>query len=122
MFGETVNQKRKLFEEVSDSETRTRKESDQVPIHKSQSNFGIRIFLGILFGLVVGMVLLGGITRQTDSGLSMTEWHPVTGFIPPLSENAWSEEFTKYQETSEYQLVNNNIAKIPSKSLVTLTR
>ena len=105
-----MNQKRKLFEEVSETARGdTSKLTSQRPLVKEQNNFGIRIFLGILFFLVVGMVLLGGLTRQTDSGLSMTEWHPVTGFIPPLSEEAWIEEFTKYQETSEYKLVNQTM-------------
>ena len=104
-----MNQKRKLFEEVSDAGSQGRNQPERDPIAKPQSNFGIRILLGILFCLVVGMILLGGTTRQTDSGLSMTEWHPVTGFMPPLSEESWLEEFTKYQETSEYQLVNKSM-------------
>jgi len=50
-------------------------------------------------------VLIGGITRLTDSGLSITEWRPVAGVIPPLSQEAWTTEFAKYQAIPEYQQV-----------------
>ena len=57
-------------------------------------------------GLVAAMVIVGGATRLTDSGLSITEWRPVTGAVPPLSEAAWLEEFEKYKTIPEYQEVN----------------
>jgi len=53
--------------------------------------------------LVVAMVVVGGITRLTESGLSITEWKPVTGALPPLNEAAWQAEFAKYQEIGEYR-------------------
>jgi cytochrome c oxidase assembly protein subunit 15 len=52
------------------------------------------------------MIMLGGATRLTHSGLSIVEWKPITGIIPPLTESAWLEEFAKYQQSPEYQLVN----------------
>jgi cytochrome c oxidase assembly protein subunit 15 len=52
------------------------------------------------------MVLLGGVTRLTHSGLSIVEWQPIVGALPPLSEQAWQETFHKYQQTPEYQKVN----------------
>jgi cytochrome c oxidase assembly protein subunit 15 len=52
--------------------------------------------------LVFIMVVVGGITRLTESGLSITEWKPITGAIPPLSETAWQSEFEKYQQIPEY--------------------
>ncbi len=52
------------------------------------------------------MVIVGGATRLTDSGLSITEWRPVTGTIPPMSEAAWLAEFEKYKTIPEYQQVN----------------
>lgn len=55
--------------------------------------------------LVVIMVVIGGITRLTESGLSITEWKPVTGTLPPLSEAAWRAEFAAYREIGEYQQV-----------------
>ncbi|MEO1046424.1 MAG: COX15/CtaA family protein [Pseudomonadota bacterium] len=56
--------------------------------------------------LVFAMVVVGGITRLTESGLSITEWKPVTGALPPLSDAAWAEEFRKYQQIPEYIEIN----------------
>lgn len=60
-------------------------------------------------GLIVLMVVVGGITRLTESGLSITEWKPVTGTIPPLNDAQWAAEFAKYQRIPEYQLVNRGM-------------
>src|SRR5690349_14917592 len=56
--------------------------------------------------MIVGQVLLGGITRLTGSGLSITEWKLVVGAIPPLDEKSWSEEFAKYQQIPQFQKLN----------------
>lgn len=69
----------------------------------------IRVWLMILFALVVVMIAVGGLTRLTDSGLSITEWAPVTGALPPLSEAAWLAEFDKYRATPQYQLMNRGM-------------
>ena len=66
----------------------------------------VAIWLLIMAVLVAGMVLVGGATRLTDSGLSITEWAPITGAIPPLSEAAWLAEFEKYKAIPEYEQVN----------------
>jgi cytochrome c oxidase assembly protein subunit 15 len=55
------------------------------------------------------MVIIGGITRLTLSGLSMVEWHPISGVIPPLTESAWVEEFGKYQDFPEYKKLNQRM-------------
>lgn len=68
---------------------------------KSVSNWLIVVAI-----MVIAMILVGGATRLTDSGLSITEWRPVTGAIPPLTETGWLEEFEKYRSSSEYQLQN----------------
>ncbi|KAG8714358.1 Cytochrome c oxidase assembly protein cox15 [Ceratobasidium sp. 395] len=60
-------------------------------------------------GLVFTIVVVGGITRLTESGLSITEWRPVTGIRPPLSEAEWEEEFTKYKATPEFKILNHQI-------------
>jgi cytochrome c oxidase assembly protein subunit 15 len=62
----------------------------------------LRLWLGCLALLIVAMILVGGATRLTDSGLSITEWKPVTGVIPPLSQSAWQEAFDAYQKIPEY--------------------
>lgn len=63
-----------------------------------------------LFGtcfLVWLMIMLGGATRLTHSGLSIVEWKPVTGILPPFSDGEWQQEFSKYQQFPEYKLVNS---------------
>ena len=59
--------------------------------------------------LIFLMVIIGGVTRLTRSGLSMVEWHPISGVIPPLTDNAWQEEFEKYQQFPEYQKLNQGM-------------
>ena len=70
----------------------------------------IRAWLWVLFALVFTMIAVGGMTRLTDSGLSITEWRPVTGALPPMSEAAWAEEFDKYRAIPQYQLVNRGMS------------
>ncbi|KAF3993123.1 hypothetical protein FT663_00947 [Candidozyma haemuli var. vulneris] len=60
-------------------------------------------------GLIFGIVVVGGLTRLTESGLSITEWKPVTGSIPPIGEKAWEEEFDKYKNSPEFKLLNSHI-------------
>jgi cytochrome c oxidase assembly protein subunit 15 len=69
----------------------------------------IRRWLMLLFALVVVMIAVGGLTRLTDSGLSITEWRPVTGAVPPLNDAAWAAEFARYQAIPEYQLQNKGM-------------
>jgi len=69
---------------------------------------GLRpVALWLLFccGMIFAMVVIGGITRLTVSGLSITEWEPVVGILPPLSPSAWAAEFAKYQHIPQYRLV-----------------
>jgi cytochrome c oxidase assembly protein subunit 15 len=60
--------------------------------------------------LIVTMVIVGGITRLTESGLSITEWRPVTGALPPLNAADWQREFDLYRQTTEYQTVNRGMS------------
>jgi cytochrome c oxidase assembly protein subunit 15 len=70
----------------------------------------VRTWIFVLAALVVAMVAVGGATRLTGSGLSITEWRPVTGAIPPLSEAAWMAEFEKYRAIPQYQLLNRGMS------------
>ena len=54
--------------------------------------------------LVLAVIVVGGVTRLTESGLSITEWRPITGVIPPLSREDWEIEFEKYRATPEFRL------------------
>jgi cytochrome c oxidase assembly protein subunit 15 len=66
----------------------------------------VAIWLFVVALLIAAMVTLGGLTRLTGSGLSITEWHPVTGVVPPLSDSAWQAEFAKYQRIPQFRLEN----------------
>jgi cytochrome c oxidase assembly protein subunit 15 len=59
--------------------------------------------------LIVAMVIVGGITRLTESGLSITEWKPISGIIPPLTDAQWQAEFANYQRIPEYQQLNRGM-------------
>ena len=59
--------------------------------------------------LIFSMVILGGVTRLTGSGLSMVNWHPINGVIPPLTELAWQEEFANYQQSPEFTKINRDM-------------
>lgn len=67
--------------------------------------------------VILGMILLGGVTRLTNSGLSMVEWKPLVGVIPPLSEQAWLDTFAKYQQFPEYQKINLGMTLDSFKSI-----
>src|SRR5579863_3491783 len=60
--------------------------------------------------MIFVMVVVGGITRLTLSGLSITEWQPVTGILPPLSPAAWAGEFEKYRHIPQYRLINSGMS------------
>ncbi|MCC6920388.1 MAG: COX15/CtaA family protein [Alphaproteobacteria bacterium] len=69
----------------------------------------VTIWLAVVIAMIAGIVLVGGLTRLTDSGLSITEWKPVTGVVPPLSEADWQAELEKYRSTTEYQVQNKGM-------------
>jgi cytochrome c oxidase assembly protein subunit 15 len=73
-----------------------------MPAASHSTNRAIRIWLWAVAALVIALVLVGGATRLTESGLSIVEWRPVTGVLPPLSEPAWQAEFAKYQTIPQY--------------------
>ena len=66
----------------------------------------VAMWLLCVAALVCAMIVLGGATRLTGSGLSMTQWHPVTGVLPPLSAEEWRAAFALYRQIPEYRLVN----------------
>ncbi|MDZ7627795.1 MAG: COX15/CtaA family protein [Parvularculaceae bacterium] len=71
-----------------------------------QNNRAVAIWLLAMCALIALMIVVGGATRLTDSGLSIVEWRPVTGAVPPLSEAGWLAEFEKYKTIPEYHQVN----------------
>ena len=104
-------EKRSIFEEVgSDQKIAHAPKGGLIDGAKSGARLAIRRWLMVLFGLVVIMIAVGGLTRLTDSGLSITEWRPVTGALPPMSEAAWEAELEKYRQIPEYQLQNKGMS------------
>lgn len=67
--------------------------------------------------MIFAMVVIGGVTRLTESGLSITEWKPAAGAIPPLSEQAWQEEFAKYQQIPQYRERNAGMTLAEFKTI-----
>lgn len=83
----------------------------QAKLQKIQRNRAlIRWWLYFVCALILAMVVVGGATRLTESGLSITEWKPIHGVIPPLSEAEWEEELEKYRQIPEYQLINKGMS------------
>lgn len=83
----------------------------------SSGRRAIGLWLFAIAALIGAMVLLGGLTRLTDSGLSITEWRPVTGILPPLSEAAWRDAFRQYQAIPEYALINRGMSLADFKTI-----
>ncbi|WP_170449866.1 heme A synthase [Ruegeria arenilitoris] len=98
--------KRSIFEEVSGEQKQETVQPGMIDRGRGGARKAIRIWLMILFALVVVMIAVGGLTRLTDSGLSITEWRPVTGAIPPMSEADWQAEFDKYKQIDQWRIMN----------------
>lgn len=75
------------------------------------------IWLKLMCLAVICMIFIGGFTRLTHSGLSITEWKPVAGVIPPLNEQAWIQEFDQYKQSPEYLKINNHMGLAEFKTI-----
>ncbi|WP_298256126.1 heme A synthase [uncultured Litoreibacter sp.] len=109
--------KRSIFEEVETAEKPTAQPGAIDRAANRGNRRGVRAWLMVLFAMVVVMIVVGGLTRLTDSGLSITEWKPVTGALPPMSEAAWEAELDKYREIPEYQLQNKGMSLSEFKNI-----
>ena len=74
--------------------------------HTEKYRKQVSLWLLSMCGLVFVMVIVGGLTRLTQSGLSMVEWRPIMGILPPIGETGWIEVFEKYKNSPEYQKIN----------------
>ena len=79
-------------------------------LSQERSSRQIATWLLIGVGMIIVQVLLGGITRLTESGLSITEWKPITGALPPMNDVAWQAEFDKYKITDQFKYVHQNFS------------
>jgi heme a synthase len=103
----TMAAKRSIFEEVGQAGAAPAAQVGVIAAHGYGARGAIRLWMIGLFALVVVMIMVGGLTRLTDSGLSITEWNLVTGVLPPLNDADWASEFAKYQAIPEFQLQNS---------------
>ena len=83
----------------------------------TKDNRHIATWLLVCCALIFTMVVLGGVTRLTRSGLSMVEWDPVMGVVPPLSQQQWADTFSKYKQFPEYKKINKDMTLTEFKSI-----
>ncbi len=110
--------KRSIFEEVAEGAVPSVAPVGGLIDGRSKgARRGIRAWLMGLFLLVAVMIAVGGLTRLMDSGLSITEWKPIAGALPPMNAAAWAAEFARYQASPEYLLVNKGMSLDAFKSI-----
>lgn len=109
--------KRSLFEEVAADQPRLTPQGGMIAARTSGARSAIRLWLVALFLLVALMIMIGGLTRLSDAGLSITEWKPVAGALPPMDDASWAAEFGRYQAIPQYQLVNKGMTLDAFKTL-----
>ncbi len=100
---------RSIFEEVSETQ-KPAATPGGVTGDRGRGRRLVRLFIMILFVMVVIQIAVGGLTRLTDSGLSITEWAPISGAIPPLNAADWEAELEAYRATTEYQEQNRGMS------------
>jgi len=83
----------------------------------ARDNRSVAVWLYIGAGMLIIQVLLGGITRLTGSGLSITEWQPILGAFPPMSEEAWEQAFARYREIGQFHYINSHFTLSDFKAI-----
>ncbi len=91
--------------------------TNALPENTTRPNTAIVTWLVCIALLVFSMIIVGGATRLTDSGLSITEWLPILGIIPPLSDVDWAIAFEKYKQIPEYEFVNKDMTIYEFKTI-----
>ena len=81
-------------------------------IENNNTKNQMSLWLGSMFWIIAFMIFIGGLTRLTDSGLSITQWELFSGFLPPLTEDKWLEYFDKCKKIPEFKLQNYSILTI----------
>lgn len=99
--------KRSIFEDVGDQAPGDKAvQPGLIDRGRGGARGAIRIWLMLLFGLVVAMIMVGGLTRLSDAGLSITEWRPITGALPPMNAADWQAEFERYRQIDQWKIEN----------------
>jgi heme a synthase len=78
-------------------------------LNKYNEHYYINIWISCVVSMLILLILIGGLTRLTDSGLSITEWKPISGFLLPFGRDAWELEFLKYKEIPEFTIINSTM-------------
>jgi cytochrome c oxidase assembly protein subunit 15 len=87
----------------------------EIELNRSNKNVAKWLYLGVIMLMI--QILLGGITRLTESGLSITEWNPITGALPPLNTAQWQVEFDKYKGTDQFRYIHADFTLSDFKSI-----
>jgi heme a synthase len=87
------------------------------PSPSGRTDRSVAIWLLVCAAMIFAMVVIGGITRLTESGLSIVEWRPVTGTLPPLSDAQWQAEFDKYRQIDQYRQLNAGMSLAEFKTI-----
>jgi len=101
--------KRSIFEDVDGVKQPPAPQGGMISGKGEGARRAIRAWLWVLFVMVAAIIVVGGLTRLTGSGLSITEWRPILGALPPMGEAQWLAEFAKYKEIPQYELVNKGM-------------
>ncbi|SLN40979.1 Heme A synthase [Aquimixticola soesokkakensis] len=112
-----MSAKRSIFEEVGSDEKVAPRAQGGLIDKPSGARRGIRAWLIVIFVLVMAMIAVGGLTRLTDSGLSITEWKPLSGAVPPMNAADWQAEFDAYKASPEFQIQNSDFTLSQFKSI-----
>ena len=102
-----MSEKRSIFEEVGSDDARPEIRKGGIDAGRRGSRKGLRAWLVLLFLMVAVMIVVGGLTRLTDSGLSITEWKPLSGALPPMTQADWEAEFALYQQIPQFTEMNS---------------
>ena len=108
--------KRSIFEEVGAAPVAVPR-GGMIAAPNRGARGRVRLWLVVIFLLVAAMIAVGGLTRLTDSGLSITEWRPVMGALPPMTDADWADQFGKYQASPQYKLTNQGMTLAAFKPL-----
>jgi len=87
------------------------------PVPSPASHYPVRVWLLAIAGLIFVMTMVGGATRLTESGLSITQWKPISGMIPPLNDADWRAEFDGYKQIPQFKLVHSDMDLAAFKSI-----
>ena len=112
-----MSDKLSIFEDVGNDVKTTAGAVGTIKRDYNSNRFFVRLWLGALVTLIIVMITVGGLTRLTDSGLSITEWDPVMGAVPPMSLAAWEASFAAYKTTAEFTLQNNAMSLAEFKTI-----